>query len=167
MKKIRSFVNGEYVEPSVWESCLDPTTGDVYAKYGVATNSQVNDAVTAAREALSGEWGAMSVEDRVDLLYRVADRINARFDEFLDAECLDTGKPQSLAKKIDIPRGAANFKVFADTIKNVSDEAFHMPTPDGAGALNYSIHKPKGVIGVIGPWNLPLLLMSWPAAMRS
>lgn len=163
MKKIRSFVNGEYVEPSVWESCLDPTTGDVYAKYGVATNSQVNDAVTAAREALSGEWGAMSVEDRVDLLYRVADRINARFDEFLDAECLDTGKPQSLAKKIDIPRGAANFKVFADTIKNVSDEAFHMPTPDGAGALNYSIHKPKGVIGVIGPWNLPLLLMTWKA----
>ena len=96
-----------------------------------------------------------------ELLYAVADEINRRFDEFLDAEIADTGKPHSLATHIDIPRGAANFKVFADVVKNVPTETFQMTTPDGGAALNYAIRVPKGVIAVICPWNLPLLLMTW------
>ena len=91
----------------------------------------------------------------------MADGINARLEEFLAAECLDTGKPSSLARHLDIPRGAANFKMFADTVKEVSTETFIMPTPDGKGAINYGLRKPKGVIAVISPWNLPLLLMTW------
>ena len=70
----------------------------------------------------------------------------------------------SLARHLDIPRGAANFKVFADTIKNVSTEFFEMGTPDGAGAINYAVRRPVGVVGVICPWNLPLLLMTWKVA---
>ena len=65
---------------------------------------------------------------------------------------------------IDIPRGAANFKVFADIIKNVATEFFEMATPDGAGAINYAMRRPMGVVGVICPWNLPLLLMTWKVA---
>jgi aminomuconate-semialdehyde/2-hydroxymuconate-6-semialdehyde dehydrogenase len=94
-------------------------------------------------------------------LYAVADEINRRFDDFLEAEIADTGKPRSLASHIDIPRGAANFKVFADIIKNVPNETFQMDTPDGGKAINYAIRKPLGVIGVVCPWNLPLLLMTW------
>ncbi|HRO58813.1 MAG TPA: 2-hydroxymuconic semialdehyde dehydrogenase [Burkholderiaceae bacterium] len=59
------------------------------------------------------------------------------------------------------PRGAANFKIFADLVKNVPTESFRTSTPDGRGALNYAIRKPKGVIGVICPWNAPFLLMTW------
>jgi aminomuconate-semialdehyde/2-hydroxymuconate-6-semialdehyde dehydrogenase len=161
MSEIRSFIDGEFVEAANWAKDINPIDGSVIAQYGVASTEQVNDAVGAARKALGGRWGKMSVDERAAILYRVADGINARFDEFLEAECRDTGKPYSLASKIDIPRGAANFKIFADTIKNTADEAFHMPTPDGTGALNYTIKKPKGVIAVIGPWNLPLLLMTW------
>jgi len=139
----------------------NPATGGQIAEINEAGSAEVSAAVTAAKNALNGEWSTMSVQDRVDILYRIADGINARFDDFLEAECLDTGKPYSLARHIDIPRGAANFKIFADTIKNMKEEAFHMPTPDGTGALNYTISKPKGVIAVIGPWNLPLLLMTW------
>jgi len=64
-------------------------------------------------------------------------------------------------RHVFIPRGAANFKVFADVIKNVPTEAFQMDTPDGRGALNYALRMPKGVIGVISPWNAPFLLMTW------
>jgi aminomuconate-semialdehyde/2-hydroxymuconate-6-semialdehyde dehydrogenase len=103
----------------------------------------------------------MTVAERVDLLNAVADGINKRFDDFLAAECADTGKPRSLASHIDIPRGAANFKVFADVIKSVPTEFFEMATPDGRGALNYAVRRPVGVVGVICPWNLPLLLMTW------
>lgn len=69
--------------------------------------------MNAARQALNGEWGSMSIENRLGILYKVADGIRDRFDDFLEAECLDTGKPQSLARKIDIPRGAANFNFLA------------------------------------------------------
>lgn len=160
--EVKSFINGAFVSgagPSV--PLIAPHTGQSYGSYRVATAGQVDEAVKAARAAMRGPWRTMPMQERLALLYAVAERIEQRFDEFLEAECQDTGKPHSLARKIDIPRGAANFRIFADTVKNVPDETWHMETPDGRGALNYTVRKPKGVIAVIGPWNLPLLLMTW------
>lgn len=157
------FINGEFTGSSSGKmfDTFNPVTGEAYARVHEAGREEVDAAVKAARAALDGEWGSMTQEKRLHLLYKLADRINERFDEFLQAECLDTGKPYSLASHIDIPRGAANFKVFADTIKNVPTESFMLETPDGKGALNYALRVPKGVIAVISPWNLPLLLMTW------
>ncbi|GGO83376.1 2-hydroxymuconic semialdehyde dehydrogenase [Marinobacterium nitratireducens] len=103
----------------------------------------------------------MTQAERIELLNRVADRINERFDEFLEAECKDTGKPYSMASQIDIPRGAANFKAFSEMLANQPTEAFKTDTPDNLGALNVGHRRPKGVIAVIAPWNLPLLLMTF------
>jgi aminomuconate-semialdehyde/2-hydroxymuconate-6-semialdehyde dehydrogenase len=157
------FINGEYVGSANGKmfDTFDPVTGKVYAQVHEAGREEVDAAVKAARAALNGEWGQMTMEKRLGLLYKLADGINDRFDDFLKAECLDTGKPYSLASHVDIPRGAANFKVFADVIKNVASESFMLETPDGKGALNYALRVPKGVIAVISPWNLPLLLMTW------
>ena len=105
----------------------------------------------------------MQLAERLKLVTAIVGGIQARFNDFLEAEVADTGKPVSLASHLDIPRGAANFEVFADMMKNHHDECFRMPTPDGTGALNYTVTKPKGVIGIICPWNLPLLLMTWKA----
>lgn len=163
MKEVKHYINGQYVSSASGKMFdnINPATGEVISKVHEAGEAEVDAAVKAARAALNGPWKKMTVEERTRILHAVADGINARFDEFLEAECLDTGKPKSLASHIDIPRGAANFKVFADMVKNVSTEAFEMATPDGTGALNYSVRRPKGVIGVISPWNLPLLLMTW------
>ena len=162
LPELKNFIDGQYLpsSSSTFEN-HDPVTGEVFSIVHEATQSDVDRAVCAAREALSGPWGTLSTTDRAELLHRVADGINARFDEFLIAECRDTGKPFSLARHIDIPRGAANFKVFADVIRSAPTECFRMDTPDGAGALNYGVRLPKGVIAVISPWNLPLLLMTW------
>ncbi|MBA1148775.1 2-hydroxymuconic semialdehyde dehydrogenase [Ectothiorhodospiraceae bacterium WFHF3C12] len=163
MKEIKHFINGEYVASesgSIFDD-IDPATGEVIARVHEGGQAEIDAAARAARDALDGEWGHMPVARRMELLHKVADGINARFEEFLIAECQDTGKPRSLASHIDIPRGAANFKIFADLVKNVPTESFHMDTPDGTGALNYAVRHPKGVIGVISPWNLPLLLMTW------
>lgn len=159
----RCFINGEFVEAAAGRTydAFNPVTGAAYAQVHEGGAVEVDAAVSAARAALEGPWGALGVQERVELLYQVAAGIDARFDDFLEAECLDTGKPWSLARHIDIPRGAANFRVFADIIKNVPAESFMMDTPDGGGALNYAIRAPKGVIAVICPWNLPLLLMTW------
>jgi aminomuconate-semialdehyde/2-hydroxymuconate-6-semialdehyde dehydrogenase len=157
------FINGAFTQGSTaksWEN-RSPLDNSVIGRVPEGGQAEIDAAVRAARAALDGPWGRMTVAERTDLLAAVADEINARAAEFLAAECLDTGKPYGLASHIDIPRGAANFKMFADTVKGVSTETFTMPTPDGNGALNYGLRRPKGVIAVISPWNLPLLLMTW------
>ncbi len=161
MKQVRNFINGEFIATAKTFAKRSPLNNAVIARVSEAGRNEVDAAVKAARAALAGPWGRLTVADRGEMLYAVADEIGRRFDEFLEAECADTGKPMSLARHIDIPRGAANFKVFADTVKNVSGEFFEMATPDGRGALNYSVRRPVGVVGVICPWNLPLLLMTW------
>lgn len=161
MKQILNFINGEYVASDKTFEKISPLTGKVVAHVHEASAAQVDAAVKAARAAMNGEWGRLTVAERVDRLYALADGINKRFEEFLAAECEDTGKPMSLARHLDIPRGAANFKIFADVIKNVPTEFFEMATPDGKTAINYGYRSPVGVVGVICPWNLPLLLMTW------
>jgi aminomuconate-semialdehyde/2-hydroxymuconate-6-semialdehyde dehydrogenase len=158
-----NFIDGQYVAAASGKTFENrsPADGRLVSMVSEAGAAEVDAAVRAARAALTGPWGRIELAERTELLYAVANEINRRFDEFLEAEVADTGKPHSLAKHIDIPRGAANFKIFADVVKNVPNESFQMATPDGKGALNYAIRVPKGVIAVISPWNLPLLLMTW------
>lgn len=160
-RQFRHFINGEFVDGIATFENFTPVDRSLIGLVHEAGMKEVDLAVSAARAALVGPWGKLTLTERCDLLHGVADGIAKRFNDFLDAEVADTGKPRSLASHIDIPRGAANFKIFADVVKNVPTEAFTMPTPDGAGAVNYSIRVPKGVIAVISPWNLPLLLMTW------
>ena len=162
-EEIRHFINGAFTPGSSGRSFdnISPVTGTRIGIVHEGRKPEIDAAVAAARAALSGPWGHLTQAQRSDLLRGVADEINRRFDEFLEAEVLDTGKPRSLASHLDIPRGAANFKVFADMVKNFPTESFMLETPDGRGALNYGVRKPKGVIAVICPWNLPLLLMTW------
>ncbi|MFZ9138610.1 MAG: aldehyde dehydrogenase family protein, partial [Hylemonella sp.] len=161
MKQIHHFIDGAFVPSPRTFIKRSPLDNSVIAEVYEAGAHEINQAVSAASMALAGPWGQMPLADRVERLYAVADGINRRFDEFLEAECADTGKPRVLASHIDIPRGAANFKVFADVVKNVATEFFEMATPDGRGAINYGYRRPVGVVGVICPWNLPLLLMTW------
>jgi aminomuconate-semialdehyde/2-hydroxymuconate-6-semialdehyde dehydrogenase len=141
-----------------------PVDGSLVGMVPEAGAAEVNAAVEAAQAALTGPWGHFTLAQRVALLEAVAAEIDRRADEFIDAEVQDTGKPRSLASHLDIPRGAANFRVFADAVKNVPTECFEMAMPDGRTALNYSIRVPRGVVAVICPWNLPLLLMTWKVA---
>jgi aminomuconate-semialdehyde/2-hydroxymuconate-6-semialdehyde dehydrogenase len=166
VKDILNFIAGDYVAAKSGKRFdkRSPVTGALIARVAEAGRAEVDAAVAAARAALDGPWGRLAPSERGDLLYAVANEINKRFDDFLAAEVADTGKPMSLARHLDIPRGAANFKVFADTIKNVATEFFEMATPDGAGAINYAVRRPIGVVAVICPWNLPLLLMTWKVA---
>lgn len=161
---LRNFVDGRFVDGGKPFDIYDPATGRVHAIAYEADCAIVDAAVAAARKAVDGAWGQMPLARRRALLIRVAERIEERFDDFLEAEIADTGKPLELAHHLDIPRGAANFRVFADTIANLSTETFEMDTPDGGKALNYAVRKPLGVVGVISPWNLPLLLMTWKVA---
>ncbi len=161
MKQFMNFINGEFVASGKTFENRAPTDNSLIGLVHEAGAAEVDAAVKAARAALRGDWGRMSAAKRTEMLHAVADGINRRFDDFLQAEMADTGKPLSLASHIDIPRGAANFKVFADLVHNVPTESFRMTTPDGGTAVSYGVRSPLGVIAVVCPWNLPLLLMTW------
>lgn len=163
MKEYKHFINGQYVASASGKTFENrsPVDNSLIGQIHEAGKEEVDAAVRAAKAALTGPWGKLTQAERIALLNKVADRINERFDEFLDAECLDTGKPRAMASTIDIPRGAANFKAFSETLANHPTEGFRMDTPDGTGAINVGHRSPKGVIAVIAPWNLPLLLMTW------
>jgi aminomuconate-semialdehyde/2-hydroxymuconate-6-semialdehyde dehydrogenase len=163
-RQLPCFIGGEFISDGRPFDNVSPVTGRVLCSVTEADAALVDRAVLGARAALRGPWGRMSVAERAALLRKVAERIEQRFEEFLSAEIADTGKTLKQARTLDIPRGAANFRAYADLALGRGAECFETATPDGRGALNYSVHKPVGVVAVIVPWNLPFLLMTWKVA---
>tara|TARA_Y100001949_G_scaffold55126_1_gene46355 strand:+ start:479 stop:1942 length:1464 start_codon:yes stop_codon:yes gene_type:complete len=157
----KNYVGGRFVTGSKFFDSINPVDGSLVAKVSEADDGMLDEAVQSARDALDTQWLSTSAEDRCRILHQIADGIEKRFQDFVDAEIADTGKPIKQVASIDIPRGIANFRFFADLVKVAGSECFELETPDGIRAINYSIRKPLGVIGVISPWNLPLLLLTW------
>lgn len=163
-RDILNYVDGAFVATGAQFDNVNPVTGEVAARVSLADQPLVDRAVAAARRALKGPWSKMSQAERCQLLVRVAEGIEARFDEFAAAEIADTGKSLHQARTIDIPRGAANFRAFAGLAESRAMPSFRTDLPDGRSAINYAIARPLGVVAIISPWNLPLLLMTWKAA---
>lgn len=158
----RHFIDGQFVESESGKRFINvnPATEEELGWVAEGGKPEIDKAVAAARRALKGEWGRYSIRDRVAIVRRIGDLILARKEEFARLESLDTGKPYTLSLNLDIPRAAYNFHFFADYLHSVGTESFQMD----AGQLNYAIRRPLGVVGLIGPWNLPLLLLTWKMA---
>ena len=164
---LRHYIDGDFVEAgstSRFEN-LNPATGQTLFDVFEAERAQVDEAVAAARAALRGPWSRANERERATALQRIAQGIEARFDDFLKAECADTGKPYALARRLDIPRAAQNFRAFSEAGMHHAGESFSSVDPSqNTGIVNHVVRKPKGVIAVICPWNLPLLLTTWKVA---
>ncbi|MDX1388141.1 MAG: aldehyde dehydrogenase family protein, partial [Acidobacteriota bacterium] len=161
MKRILNYIGGELVEP-VGSSYLDnvePATGHAYSEVPDGDERDVERAVTAAREAFPA-WSSMPAEERSAVLLRVADLIERDLDGLAHDESVDSGKPVTLARTVEIPRAVRNFRFFATAIVHFSSEA-HSTDRE---TLNYTLRRPRGVTGCISPWNLPLYLLTWKVA---
>src|SRR5256885_6284648 len=159
--KIRNFVDGDFVDPigGKYLDNIEPATGKPYSQVADSDASDVELAVAAAEKAF-GSWSKVSTADRSRVLLRIADLIERDLEKLARAESIDTGKPLSLARSLDIPRAASNFRFFATAILHTENEA-HV-TDDVA--FNYTLRQPRGIAGLISPWNLPLYLLSWKIA---
>ncbi|MEM0999542.1 MAG: aldehyde dehydrogenase [Bacteroidota bacterium] len=161
MYKILNYIDGELREPETggWIDNYEPATGKVYSLIPDSDERDVAHAVAAARRAFP-QWSTRSVAGRSDFMIRIADRIRERHEELAQAESTDNGKPLSLARKVDIPRGAANFRYFGQAVTQFHSETYDM----GTNGFNYTLRRPIGVAGCISPWNLPLYLFTWKIA---
>ncbi|GAA4315287.1 aldehyde dehydrogenase [Actinomadura luteofluorescens] len=166
--KAEHYVGGVFRSDGPAFPLIAPVDGTELGAVPEATREVVDDAVAAARAALKGPWGAMAAEERAAALRRVADSALARFEEFVDAEVADTGRPRAFAETVDVPRAVGNFRAYADLLYGRPERAYTTRVPgwsSGTGeALNYTVRRPLGVVAVVSPWNLPLLLSTWKIA---
>jgi aminomuconate-semialdehyde/2-hydroxymuconate-6-semialdehyde dehydrogenase len=159
--KIRNFIDGQFVEPvgGKYLDNIEPATGKPYSQVADSEARDVDLAVTAAEKAFT-DWSHTSAMERSRILLRIGDLIERDLEKLARAESIDTGKPLSLARTLDIPRAASNFRFFATAILHTESEA-HIT--DNV-AFNYTLRQPRGIAGLISPWNLPLYLLSWKIA---
>ena len=161
MEKLLNYIGGTF-KPSVTNDFfenINPATGSPYSLIPNSSTEDVADAVKAAKLAFP-IWSNLSNQERSDWLNKLASGIQSRFDEFVEAESKDNGKPIHLAKDVDIPRAISNFQFFATGIIHFASESHLMHNM----GINYTLRKPLGVVGCISPWNLPLYLFSWKIA---
>ena len=162
MITIKNYINGTYQEPQKqeWLDAINPSTGMVYGKLPNSTSTDVDKAYTAAQAAFT-TWSKTSVEKRSTILSNIANLIEDNTDALAKAESLDNGKPIRLAKTVDIPRAASNFRFFAHAITQFFSESHDQIALQ---SINFTLRQPLGVVGCISPWNLPLYLLTWKIA---
>ncbi|MGE5215144.1 MAG: aldehyde dehydrogenase [Nitrospirota bacterium] len=159
--QIRNFIDGRFVEPigGKYLDNIEPATGKPYSHVADSDAHDVDLAVAAAENAFR-DWSTKPAAERSKFLLLIAELIERNLEKFARAESIDTGKPISLARTLDIPRSIANFRFFATAILHTESEA-HIT--DNV-AFNYTLRQPRGIAGLISPWNLPLYLLSWKIA---
>ena len=162
MIQIQNYIDGTFVNPikNEWIDNIDPSVGSVYGKLPNSNSEDVQIAYDAAQRAFN-TWSETSIEKRSSILLKIARLIEANLDRFAAAESKDNGKPISVAKTIDIPRAASNFRFFGHAITQFYSESHEAKSEK---TINYTLRHPIGVVGCISPWNLPLYLLSWKIA---
>lgn len=160
MVRILNFIDGGYLEAEGGETlpCVEPATGQQYARVASSDASDVVRAIEAAERAWPA-WAATTVEARARVLRRASALLLERLEAFAVAESKDSGKLLKAARDIDVPRSARNLEFFADAITQFHDDHFH-----GSAGLNWTVRSPLGVVACISPWNYPLHLFTWKVA---
>ncbi len=139
---------------------LDPATGEAIATVALGGERDVESAVTAAgRRFADPTWRGMAPAERGEILRRIADGITRERERFARAESLNAGKPISAALG-EIDAAATTFRFYAGAV-----DKFHGQTiPGKADGTLLTFREPLGVVGLIVPWNFPLLILAWKVA---
>ncbi|MDQ3822107.1 MAG: aldehyde dehydrogenase family protein, partial [Actinomycetota bacterium] len=146
------YVGGRWLEPAETYTTIDPAREEPLADVGQATEQEVAQAVTAARDAFENGWSGATPAERAKYLFRIARILQERSREFAVLESLNGGKPIRESRDVDLPLAAAHFFYYAGWADKL-EYAFPNRRP-----------KPVGVAGQIIPWNFPLLMLAWKIA---
>jgi len=159
---IQNYINGKFHNPiqDNWIDNYCPSNGEVYGQIPNSSKDDVEVAYIAAKTAFP-TWSQTTLEERSRILIKISELLEANLQRFAEAESKDNGKPISLAKAVDIPRAASNFRFFGNAITQFASESHESV---GQNAINYTLRQPIGVVGCISPWNLPLYLFTWKIA---
>lgn len=160
--KIQNYINGTFQNPikDNWLDNYNPSNGEVYGEIPNSSSEDIEKAYKSSKSAFT-LWSKTTLEERSRILIKISELLEENLQRFAEAESKDNGKPLSLAKSIDIPRAASNFRFFGNAITQFASESHESI---GQNAINYTLRQPIGVVGCISPWNLPLYLFTWKIA---
>src|SRR5215469_10591760 len=159
------FINNQWVPAASGKTfpTYNPATGEVLAQVAEGDKEDINRAVKAARRAFENPaWADMPASQRGRLIWKLADLMEARAEEFAQLESLDNGKPLAIARVADVPLAVDLFRYMAGWATKIEGNAI----PISAGTkrtqyLAYTRREPVGVVGQIIPWNFPLAMAAW------
>jgi acyl-CoA reductase-like NAD-dependent aldehyde dehydrogenase len=159
----RALINGQRVAArsgAVFD-CLSPVDGRLLTQVARCAEADIDAAVTAARTAFEDRrWAGLAPAQRKRVMIKFADQLLAHADELALTETLDMGKPIKYAKAVDVNSAANCIRWYGEAVDKVYDEI--APTADTALAL--ITRQPVGVVGVIVPWNYPMIMAAWKIA---
>jgi acyl-CoA reductase-like NAD-dependent aldehyde dehydrogenase len=159
----RLLIDGEWVDGATKFDTINPATGEVLTQIAEASSADVDRAVRAARRAFedrTGLWRKMSASERGRLIWRLADLMETQIDELAELETLDNGKPIFESRYVDMPMVIDVLRYYAGWATKIHGETVNTFET----AFTYTLREPVGVVGMIVPWNFPLLLASWKFA---
>jgi aminomuconate-semialdehyde/2-hydroxymuconate-6-semialdehyde dehydrogenase len=160
---VSNFIDGRPAFTPSSLPVINPALATEIARVPDSQAEDVDKAVAAAERAFP-QWSQTPARERARYLHLLADKIQANAEELARLETLNTGKPLSLSRTIDIPRSEQNLRYFADLITTVSEESGLIPTSPKLHATNTVVSSSLGVVATISPWNLPLYLFTWKIA---
>ena len=146
---------------------VDPSTGEVLADVAAAESIDVDRAVASARRALeSGPWPAMTPSARGQLIWALADLMEANIEQLAQLESLDQGKPQAAALAVDLPLAIDQMRYMAGWTTKIAGQTLTPTVPYDPDARfhAYTRREPVGVVGQIIPWNFPINMAAWKLA---
>ncbi|WEK30503.1 MAG: aldehyde dehydrogenase [Candidatus Pseudomonas phytovorans] len=156
-----NYIGGEFVAPvkGQYFDNTSPVNGKLIAEFPRSTAEDIDKALDAAHAAADA-WGRTAVQDRSNVLLRIADRIEQNLELLAITETWDNGKPIRETLNADIPLAVDHFRYFAGCIRAQEGGAAEI----NEGTVAYHIHEPLGVVGQIIPWNFPILMAAWKLA---
>jgi acyl-CoA reductase-like NAD-dependent aldehyde dehydrogenase len=153
-------IGGQWVDGARTFDTINPATGEVLTQIAEGSSADVDRAVEAARRALedrNGQWRKLSASERGRLIWNLADLLEKNIDEFAELETLDNGKPIFESRYVDMPMVVDVLRYYAGLATKIHGETVNTLET----AFTYTLREPVGVVGLIVPWNFPLLLASW------
>lgn len=159
---LRNFIGGSYVDAKDGRTSevIDPSTGETYATAPVSGAEDVDAAFRAAEEAFPA-WRDATPKDRSLALLKIADAIEARGQEIVEAECRNTGKPLQLTMDEELPPMVDNIRFFAGAARILEGKASGEYMPDHTSSVR---REPVGVCAQVAPWNYPMMMAVWKFA---
>jgi aldehyde dehydrogenase (NAD+) len=159
----RLLIDGQWVDGAKKFDTINPASGEVLTQIAEASSADVDRAVQAARRAFDdrgGPWRKMSASERGRLIWKLADLVEKNIDELAELETLDNGKPIFESRYVDMPMVIDVLRYYAGWATKIHGETVNTFET----AFTYTLREPVGVVGMIVPWNFPLLLASWKFA---
>jgi len=160
-KRYDNYIGGEWVAPlsGRYFENVTPVTGQVLCEIARSNAADVDRALDAAHAAKK-MWGKTSAAERGRMLEKIAQRIEDNLEMLATVETWDNGKPIRETMAADMPLAVDHFRYFAGVIRAQEGSISEID----ANTIAYHYHEPLGVIGLIIPWNFPILMATWKLA---